>query len=357
MADRAPNLEPLLKAAYPKVVATLIRLLGDVDRAEDAASEAVLKALATWPAGEIPLNTVAWLVTAARRFDLDQIRHRQVQERHGDNVRDFARPSDVERDEPQVLEDDLLRLVFACCHPSLTEQTQVLLTLKVVLGFEVDVLARRFLLKKKTVEQRITRAKKRLGEMQGLEMPRSHELGQRLRAVHRVIYLAFTQGYSEPELSRDQQTDLVEHAIRLGRMMARLFRREPETRSLLALMLLTASRDDARVDANGVHVPLQEQDRSLWSQALIKEGLALIDAVFVSRPMPGPYQLQAAISALHCRAASAAETDWSQIAGLYAKLVEYEPSSVVRLNWAIALAFAGDTRGAEREPGDLYRNR
>ncbi len=327
-------------------MATLIRVLGDLDRAEEATSEAVVRALQRWPQDGIPENTVAWLVTTGRNYDTDLLRKRQLESQYGQTVRvlqpQAAAPASDELKVTPV-EDDLLRLVFACCHPDLETRAQVLLTLKVVLGFSISEIARSLLLRERTAEQRLTRAKRALREHGGdFALPRANQLALRLAAVRQVIYLLFNQGYSEPQRARLAQTDLMNEAIRLCRMVVRLFRYDPETRSLLALMILNRARLAARMDTGGVFVPLQDQDRQRWSAADIEEGLALIDAVFVTRPPPGPYQLQAAISALHCRAHCFEDTDWAQIIGIYEKLLSLEHSPVVAVNHASAVALGGD---------------
>lgn len=350
-ADQAGAIGAVLKAAYPKLVAGLIRRFGDVDRAEDAASEAMVRGLARWSTSGLPQEPMAWLFVTARNYDVDQLRKQQRLTAYEHDVRTLVSDEPDAEDNgllPTRLEDDLLRLIFSCCHEALTPATQVLLTLKVVLGFSVAEVARAMLLQPKTAERRITRAKAQLKlHAQGYASPSDTQLIARLASVRRVIYLVFNQGYSQQESQSSQAADLVDEAIRLARMVGRLFRFDPEVRSLLALMLLNSARLPARLDAAGFFVPLHQQDRSQWRQGRIQEGIALIDAVFLSRPPPSSLQLQAAISALHCQAKTAEDTDWPQIVALYERLTRYDASPVVQVNHASAIAFGGDLAGAK----------
>lgn len=339
------DLGSVLKAANAQVVATLVRVVGDIDRAEEASQEAMLRALKTWQRDGLPNNPVAWLVTVGRNYDLDLRRRESLQHQYGEQVLALDAGYEVPHDlaEPQIIDDDLLRLVFACCHPKLSEAAQIALTLKVILGFSVEEISRALLTTRKTMEKRITRAKQTLGSLgDGYTVPDSTAVSRRIDAVLRVIYLVFNEGYSQLGNRDLSRMDLTEEAIRLGRIVARLFRFHPEARSLLALMLLTAARIPARLSAGGDYVPLDRQDRSRWQAAKIAEGVALIDSVYTARHPPGTYQIQAAISSLHSTVKTAAATDWQQIEQLYERLEQYEPSPVVRVNRALAVARCGD---------------
>lgn len=348
----ATDLGPLLKAAYPRVVATLVRVLGDMDRASDATQDALVKALDVWQREGVPDNPVAWLVTVGRNRAVDVLRRdsrvvsldQRITLVPEDDT--FAEPDAALLDWAQV-DDDLLRLMFTCCHPLLKPPAQVALVLKVLLGFSTEEIARGLLASPASVEKRITRAKRSLREAGvAYEVPRVVDIPARLDAVLQAIYLVFNEGYTRIQDANLMRSSLIDVALRLGRITSRLFRRDGEPRSLLALMLLTTARLPARVDAQGVFVPLEAQDRALWDAAMIQEGVALIDAVYVARHRPGAYQIQAAISAIHSQAASAASTDWAQIVALYGKLAEYDPSPVVPVNQAVARCFCGEPKRA-----------
>lgn len=340
-----PDLGPLLKAIYPKVVATLIRVLGDMDRAMDASQDALVKALQSWQKDGVPDNPVAWLVTVGRNGAIDQIRREQRMVSYDSNVVQFRETESFDDTDIKDLDwvdvdDDLLRLMFTCCHPSLRPNSQIVLVLKVVLGFTVEEIARGLLASPASIEKRVTRAKQKLKrEGVAYEVPGTSEIPERLTAVLKAVYLLFNEGYTRIQNDNLVRGSLIDVAVRLGRIVARLFRNDPEPRALLALMLLSASRLPARVDEQGVFVPLVDQDRSRWNQAMIREGVALVDAIYVARHPPGVYQIQAAISALHCQSATAEDTDWAQIVALYEKLEEYDPSPVVPVNRAVALCF------------------
>lgn len=332
-----------LKAAHPRALATLIRLLRDFDSAEDAAQEAVTRALERWPREGIPDNPVAWLVTTGRNKAIDLHRRRVLETRRlvswsfEDEHNSFSNEAADMVPSPHF-NDDLLRLIFTCCHPILAQEDQVALTLKTVAGLSVPEIARAFLISPKTMEQRLTRVKHRIREKRiPYETPAAGQLLERLDAVLSVIYLLFNEGYSasgEAELIR---AELCDEAIRLARMGARLFRGEAEVTGLLALLLLQHARRRARLDRAGNIIPLDEQNRKLWDQSLIAEGRALLEKV-LGQKRPGPYQIQAAIAALHDEAERADDTDWTQIAELYHALERYQPSPVVTLNRAVAVA-------------------
>ncbi len=343
------DLDRLLRAAHPRALATLIRLLGDIDAAEDALQEALARALEVWPSRGEPDNPVAWLVTTGRNRAIDALRRRQREARH---VASMPPPADDGGAETRALEaaagqrvhDDLLRLIFTCCHPALAQPAQVALTLKTVAGLSVDEIARAFLVSPKTMEKRITRAKHKIADARiPYEVPDAARLPERLTTVCAVIYLIFNEGYSAsrgPDLIR---VDLCHEAIRLARLLARLFRSEPEVTGLLALLVLQHSRWRARLDRHGHIVTLDRQDRTLWHGGLIAEGRALVEKA-LRRRRPGAYQIQAAIAAVHSEAARPEDTDWAQIAELYGVLERYQPSPVVTLNRAVAVARAEGPR-------------
>ncbi len=332
-----------LKAAYPRALATLIRLLQDIDAAEDVLQEAITRALEVWPGEGIPNNPVAWLVTTGRNKAIDLHRRYKLEVRHHESLLAMVDNNPFNRQVSEAVlhqhfNDDLLRLIFTCCHPALAQEEQIALTLKTVAGLSVPEIARAFLVPPKTLEQRLTRAKRKLRD-EGISyaVPTVAQLPARLDAVLAVIYLLFNEGYSAsggPELIR---TGLCNEAIRLARMLSRLFRAEAEVTGLLALQLLQHSRYRARVDGAGHIIPLDEQNRTLWDHSLIAEGRALVEKA-LRQKRPRPYQIQAAIAAVHSEAARAEDTDWAQIAELYCVLERYQPSPVVTLNRAVAVA-------------------
>ncbi|MGK0224853.1 MAG: RNA polymerase sigma-70 factor (ECF subfamily) [Limisphaerales bacterium] len=301
----AHDLGPILSAAYPQVVATLIRVLGDMDRATDATQDALVKALQVWGSDGIPDNPVAWLVTVGRNKAVDQIRRDQRSVSYEGNV--VALVSDdkpfesIDYDDVdwQSVDDDMLRLLFTCCHPALPPAAQIvlMLMLKVVLGFSIEEISRGLLASSARVEKRVTRAKAKLRAAEvPYEVPSASEIPVRLDAVLRAIYLIFNEGYTRIQDGSLSRGSLIDTAIRLGRIASRLFRHDPQPRALVALMLLSAARQPARVDGHGVFVPLHEQDREQWNKGMIQEGVAVIDAVYAARHLPGGYQIQAAKS-------------------------------------------------------------
>ena len=338
------DLGPLLKAAYPRLVASLTRILGNMDRAQDAAQDAVVRALEVWHREGVPNNPTAWLVTVARNRAVDGLRREQRVVALDDKVVPIAvtSPLDAGNIDRSTIDDDLLRLMFTCCHPSLQPGAQTVLMLKVVLGMSVNEIAAGLLSSPASIEKRITRAKALLRHAKiAYEVPARDQLPARIDVILQAIYLIYNEGYTRIQDTQLIRSSLIDVALRLGRMVARMFRANADARSLLALMLLNTARLSARLDEAGRFVPLHAQDRTRWDPTMIAEGLALIDAVYIARHPPSSYQIQAAISALHCKAASADQTDWPQIAALYEKLEEYDRSPAVSVNRAVALCCAG----------------
>jgi len=330
-----PDFDELYRTESRRVFATLVRLLGDFDLAEEALAEAFRAALEKWPREGVPANPRAWLVSAGRFKAIDALR-RQRRFAHLDDERLEACPAEAAA-EPEGIEDDRLRLVFTCCHPALAPEAQVALTLREVCGLTTEEIARAYLTPAPTLAQRIVRAKAKIRDAKiPYEVPGKAELPERLDAVLRVIYLVFNEGYSASSGESVTRADLSQEAIRLGRLLAELLP-EPEAKGLLALMLIQESRRSARTTPEGEIVLLEDQDRALWDRALIAEGVALTTEALKTR-MFGPYCLQAAIAAVHAEAPSARETDWSEIIGLYEVLSRLEPSPVVALNRAVAVA-------------------
>lgn len=332
------QVEAVYRAESRRVLATLIRLLGDFDLAEEALHDAFRAALEQWPRDGLPANPRAWLVSAGRFKAIDGIRRRARFTALEDVAAEVeAIPDERAPWETQSVEDDRLRLVFTCCHPALAQDAQIALTLREVCGLTTEAIASAFLVPAPTLAQRIVRAKAKIRDARvPYEVPGAGDLPQRLDAVLRVIYLVFNEGYAASSGEALTRPDLSAEAIRLGRLLAGLLP-EPEVLGLLALMLLHESRRPARTSAEGDLVLLEEQDRSLWDRAHIAEGEALIERALGSRRF-GPYTLQAAIAAVHAGAPTAAATDWAQIVALYDMLARVEPSPVIELNRAVAVA-------------------
>jgi RNA polymerase sigma-70 factor (ECF subfamily) len=333
------KVEAVYRSDSRRVLATLIRLLGDFDLAEEALHDACRAAVEQWPREGVPANPRAWLVSTGRFKAIDTLRRRarfdaslgELAERLAAVAGDAAAP------DPEELEDDRLRLIFTCCHPALPPDAQVALTLREICGLTTEEIARAFLTLAPTVAQRIVRAKAKIRDARiPYQVPARSELGERLDAVLHVIYLVFNEGYSASLGESLTRADLSGEAIRLGRLLLELLP-EPEVMGLLALMVLHESRRAARTSPSGELVLLDDQDRSLWDRARIAEGVALVRRALASRRF-GPYTLQAAIAAVHAEAPSAAETDWAQIVGLYDVLLRADPSPVIELNRAVALA-------------------
>jgi RNA polymerase sigma-70 factor, ECF subfamily len=336
--DRAREaVDAVYRSDSRRVLATLIRLLGDFDRAEEAMHDAFTAAIEQWPQEGVPANARAWLISAARFKAIDAMRRRA---RFDTSVAELARQADFEDasiSDGEAVEDDRLKLIFTCCHPSLRRDAQIALTLREVCGLTTEEVARAFLTAAPTIAKRIVRAKAKIRDAHiPYEVPPKQELPERLDAVLEVIYLVFTEGYSASSGASLTRPDLSSEAIRLGRVLMELLP-EPETLGLLALMLLHESRRLARTSQEGTLILLEDQDRSLWNQEMIAEGSKLVEQALTSRRF-GPYTLQAAIAAVHAEAASAERTDWPQIVGLYDVLLRASPSPVVELNRAVAIA-------------------
>ena len=331
--------EALYREERPRALATLIRLLGDFDLAEDALQDAFAVALQQWPGAGVPASPRAWLVSTARHKAIDRLRRdkslaaKQVEIAYLSETT-IAAPGVAEEPFP----DDLMRLIFTCCHPALALEAQVALTLKTLCGLSVEEIARAFLVSPPTMAQRLVRAKGKIRAARiPYAVPASDRLAERLEGVLRVVYLVFNEGYAATAGDAVVRRELCGEAIRLGRLLREMLPNPSEVAALLALMLLHDSRRSARVDASGDIVTLEEQDRSLWDRAQITEGQALAEEA-LRRGGAGFYALQGAIAALHAQAAQAQDTDWPQIAALYALLLRLHPSPVVALNHAAAVA-------------------
>ncbi len=337
------TIESLYRLESGRVLATLVRLLGDLDLAEEAMHEAFAVALESWPKTGMPDKPRPWLISTARFKAIDALRRRarfdgaqrdlvaHLESRVNDASPTFEEIGDEE------IEDDRLRLIFTCCHPALPPEGQVALTLREICGLTTEEIARAFLVTPATLAQRIVRAKAKIREASiPYEVPAPEELPERLDAVLQVVYLVFNEGYSAAAGTEVTRAELTGEAIRLGRLLAEL-QPEPEVSGLLALMLLQESRRAARTSRTGELILLENQDRALWNRQQIAEGLALVEKALSSRRF-GPYTLQAAIAAVHAESESSAATDWRRIVAFYDQLARIQPSPVVKLNWAVAIA-------------------
>jgi RNA polymerase sigma-70 factor, ECF subfamily len=339
------RIEEIFRAEHGRILATLIRLLGDIDMAEEALQEAFAAALEQWPEDGTPANPVAWLVSTGRHKAIDRLRRRARFVEKQDEIAQHLELSASEDDAP--VPEDRLRLIFTCCHPALATEAQVALTLRTLGGLSTEEIARAFLMPAPTMAQRLVRAKAKIRDARiPYQVPSNEALAERLEAVMVVVYLVFNEGYAASFGERLVRHELCEQAIRLGRMLVELLPAHAEPKGLLALMLLHDSRRETRLDGSGDIVLLEDQDRTRWDHAQIEEGAALVEGALRegARP-PGSYTLQAAIAALHAQARTAAATDWTQIAALYGMLAQVYPSPVVELNRAVAVAMSG---GLER---------
>ena len=338
MTTTQAELERVFRAEHGRCVATLVRVLGDIDLAEDAVAEAFAVAAATWPERGVPPNPGGWITTTARNRAIDRIRRESSRDDRHRQALLLNAPDEPEEVGP--VRDDRLRLVFTCCHPALAQPAQVALTLRLLCGLTTAEIARAFLVPEATVAQRIVRAKKKIADARiPYRVPDDAALPERLPPVLAAVYLTFTEGHTATAGDDLTRPDLAAEAVRLGRVLADLMPDEPEVLGLLALMLLTQSRAPARVADDGTPVLLPDQDRSRWDRALIEEGQALVRAC-LRRGDPGPYQVQAAIAAVHSDAAAWDDTDWDQVLDLYDLLADLTPTPVVLLNRAVAVLHA-----------------
>jgi RNA polymerase sigma-70 factor, ECF subfamily len=347
VSQAARPLDGIFRAGSGSVLATLIRVLGDFQLAEDALQDAFTAALETWPQDGLPASPGAWLTTTARRKAIDRLRHLRIAEAKSSELA-LSMRLDEEARGPQhefdisPVPDDKLRLIFTCCHPALSREAQIALTLRTLGGLSMAEIARAFLVTEATIAQRVARAKQKITRARiPYEIPDRESRAPRLDAVLSVLYLVFNEGYLATSRGQLVRGDLVEDALRLARGLSALLQEEPEPMGLLALMLLHDSRRDTRVSDEGDLVLLEDQDRTKWNRPQIAEGVRLVEQALRMR-RPGSYQIQGAIAAVHAEASTAAETDWPQIATLYDQLLRYERTSVIELNRAVAVSFAAN---------------
>jgi RNA polymerase sigma-70 factor (ECF subfamily) len=333
---RVAEIERVFREEHGRAVAVLIRAFGDIDIAEEAVQDAFASAVQRWPSAGLPPSPAGWIITTARNRAIDRLRREGSRDSRHTQAADLYQPEEPE--EETAVPDDRLRLIFTCCHPALASGAQVALTLRLLGGLTTTEVAHAFLVPEATMAQRLVRAKSKIREA-GIpyRVPEANDLPERLRAVLAVIYLIFNEGYTASSGDRLVREDLCAEAIRLGRLLRQLMPEEPEAVGLLALMLLIDSRRAARLSPEGELVLLADQDRSRWDGQLIAEGQALVRAC-IARNHPGPYQIQAAINAVHSDAASVETTDWRQIRQLYDQLMSIAPSPVTALNRAVAIA-------------------